>query len=64
MNTPSGEVITITISLGIAELSQTKDCKLETLIGYSDQALYTAKREGRNHFFVYERDQQALNCNG
>ncbi|HNB54363.1 MAG TPA: diguanylate cyclase [Anaerolineales bacterium] len=45
--------IPIALSLGIAELSQTHDASLETLLAYADQALYAAKRAGRNRLAVY-----------
>ncbi len=50
--TPKG-LIAITLSLGIAELSQTGDNRLETLLAYADQALYQAKRAGRSQLAVY-----------
>ncbi len=48
--TARGE-ISITISLGVAELSEDMD-KLETLIDRADQALYQAKKSGRNRVVV------------
>ncbi len=60
INTPYGEVF-ITLSLGIAELRQTGDSKLETLLACADQALYAAKRAGRNQLFVYGIDQRSKN---
>lgn len=45
--------IPIALSLGIAELSQTEDATLETLLAYADQALYAAKHAGRNQLAVY-----------
>jgi len=45
-------VINITVSIGIADLST--NCKnIETLINYADQALYQAKRKGRNQVVVW-----------
>ena len=42
----------ITISLGIAELGE-QILEAETLLGRADQALYEAKRKGRNRACVY-----------
>ena len=38
----------ITLSLGVASLIPTSDQSLGNLIAYADQALYTAKKEGRD----------------
>ncbi len=38
----------VTLSLGVASLIPTSDQSLENLISYADQALYTAKKEGRD----------------
>ncbi len=47
-----GKVITFTTSVGIAELN--RDCAdLETLMQFSDQALYNAKGNGRNRLEVH-----------
>jgi diguanylate cyclase (GGDEF)-like protein len=44
--------LSITISLGLSELTDnTRD--LKTLIAHSDQALYAAKRAGRNRVITY-----------
>ncbi len=45
--------LSVTLSLGIAELPQTSDSTLETLFAHADQALYAAKRDGRNRLTVY-----------
>jgi diguanylate cyclase (GGDEF)-like protein len=45
--------ISVTLSLGISELSQANDSTLETLLSHADQALYEAKRTGRNRLAVY-----------
>ena len=45
-NTETGEQVRATISLGVAELSQSDDA--ESLFGKADQALYKAKNSGRN----------------
>ena len=43
----------VTLSLGIAELSQESDSTLQTLLAHADQALYKAKRAGRNQMAIY-----------
>jgi diguanylate cyclase (GGDEF)-like protein len=43
----------ITISLGIAMLNENID-KAETLLHQADQALYDAKKNGRNRIYIYE----------
>jgi diguanylate cyclase (GGDEF)-like protein len=44
--------LVVTLSLGIADLKETKSATLEMLIEYADQALYTAKRAGRNQIAI------------
>mgnify|MGYP001765403054 CR=1 FL=1 len=50
--TPKGDLL-LTISLGIIELIDTQSTTLEKLLDLADQALYTAKRAGRNQLAVY-----------
>lgn len=38
----------VTVSIGIGLMKPTEEAKLETLINVADQALYRAKKEGRN----------------
>jgi diguanylate cyclase (GGDEF)-like protein len=45
--------LSVTLSLGIAELRQASDLTLETLLAHADHALYTAKRAGRNQLAIY-----------
>jgi diguanylate cyclase (GGDEF)-like protein len=45
--------LSVTFSLGIAELGQVSDPNLEKLLAHADQALYAAKRGGRNQLAVY-----------
>ena len=44
--------LVVTLSLGIADLKETKSATLEILLECADQALYTAKRAGRNQIAV------------
>ena len=53
--TPKGGV-SITLSLGIAELGKTHSTHLDTLLEYADQAMYAAKRAGCNQVVVYTAD--------
>lgn len=39
----------VTISLGIATIRPTKNCSIENLIKMADDALYSAKKKGRNN---------------
>lgn len=43
-----GRAIPVTISVGVCSVVPTRDLPNKTLIGYADQALYQAKRDGRN----------------
>ncbi|UZE94929.1 sensor domain-containing diguanylate cyclase [Alkalimarinus alittae] len=43
-----GEIITITISIGISTSSLIPDCKEERLVNLADEALYKAKETGRD----------------
>lgn len=54
---------TVTISIGIASLEAARDLPLETLAGHADEALYRAKRQGRNRVEVqsaWDPDAQEL----
>jgi len=51
MNIPGAVKTTdgnVTVSIGIGLTTPPKDMKLESLINVADQALYRAKKEGRN----------------
>jgi two-component system, cell cycle response regulator len=43
----------LTISLGVATIIPTRDQKPGTLINFADEALYQAKKNGRNKSIVY-----------
>jgi diguanylate cyclase (GGDEF)-like protein len=62
--TPKGD-IPVTLSLGIAELRETKSQDLDSLMEFADQALYAAKRAGRNRSAIYtELNQNPLEAKG
>ena len=52
------EMISVTMSLGIAEMGKDSQEKLFHLLNQADQALYAAKEEGRNRVTVYAAEQQ------
>jgi diguanylate cyclase (GGDEF)-like protein len=43
----------ITLSMGVASLIPTTEQSLETLIAHADEALYAAKKQGRNQAIAY-----------
>jgi diguanylate cyclase (GGDEF)-like protein len=43
----------LTISLGVATIIPSRDQKPGTLINFADEALYQAKKTGRNKSVVY-----------
>jgi diguanylate cyclase (GGDEF)-like protein len=57
ITTPKGN-LSQTISLGITELRETHSPNLDTLLEFADQALYAAKRAGRNQLAVYSDSSQ------
>jgi diguanylate cyclase (GGDEF)-like protein len=49
-----GRQISVTVSIGVCTLSQHVCLDREKLYGFADQALYHAKRSGRNSISVYD----------
>ena len=43
----------LTISLGVATIIPSRDQKLGTLINFADEALYQAKKTGRNKSVIH-----------
>ncbi len=52
-----GEALRITVSIGVAAYPENATSR-EELIGHSDQALYIAKRSGRNRICRYEENME------
>jgi diguanylate cyclase (GGDEF)-like protein len=61
-NTKSG-IIHITASLGVASIED-KGYSIKSLLDHSDQALYTAKQEGRNRVKRYKPTMIQIPSNG
>jgi len=49
-----GKIIPVTTSIGVSSVLSGSDNDIETAISQADQALYTAKREGRNKVVFYD----------
>lgn len=52
----SGDMISVTISLGVAGVELKKDISLDGLLDLADQALYHSKEVGRNRVSVWKKD--------
>jgi diguanylate cyclase (GGDEF)-like protein len=50
------KTIQMTSSMGIADYSQSKEYKTDTLIKFADECLYKSKNDGRNRISVYIKD--------
>ena len=49
--------ISITASVGIASLAASDDSEIDVLVGMADQALYEAKKSGRNRVSFWRRNE-------
>lgn len=54
------DTVIVTASIGVA---YTTDCgfDLDNLLKYADEALYTVKAQGKNHYKIYHKDEQLQN---
>jgi diguanylate cyclase (GGDEF)-like protein len=55
----SGLPVHFTVSFGVTTLSE-KDTNIDILLNQADQALYRAKRDGRNRVCLYQADSNDL----
>ena len=57
METGNNVPLSVTLSMGVAELQTSpQDKSIEEVIRHADQALYKAKKNGRNHAYIYLDD--------
>lgn len=54
------EIISVTLSLGIAQAAKQEIDTLDDLLNQADIALYAAKQKGRNQVLVYEEKKEIL----
>ncbi len=57
---PDGQQISVTISIGICTFTQFACLERDKLYSFADQALYHAKRSGRNSISVYDPEARSL----
>ncbi len=53
-------VVQVTVSLGLAWTNPDRMFPLDVLINYADQALYSAKRQGRDRMVAWTPDDQSM----
>ena len=53
-------LVSVTISLGLAWTNPERIFPLDALINYADQALYAAKRQGRNSVAAWTKNEQSM----
>jgi diguanylate cyclase (GGDEF)-like protein len=56
----NGELISVTVSLGVSHLYTNDEDTLNRLLKRADEALYAAKEGGRNRVVVYGEDNSQL----
>ena len=57
-------VVKVTISLGVAWMNPDRMLPLDALINYADQAMYNAKRQGRNQVVAWMENEQSKDIGG
>jgi diguanylate cyclase (GGDEF)-like protein len=53
-------LVSVTISLGLVWINSDRVYPLDVLINYADQALYIAKRQGRNRVVAWTQNEQSM----
>jgi len=49
-----GEIVSVTVSIGVAVMARTRGFTLEMLISRADKALFRSKSAGRNYVSLFE----------